>query len=79
MSGRCGAEAEADGGEDPADGAGAQAVSEPDRFALDVSVSPGGVLLRQAQLEVTDLVTEGWAAGLIRVGPLLRDQAAVPG
>lgn len=34
------------GGEDSADGVCAQAVSESGEFAVDASVSPGGVLLR---------------------------------
>jgi hypothetical protein len=67
------------GCEDPADGACAQAVSDPDQFTLDAVVAPGRILLRQVHHEVTDLVTDEWAARPVRVGPLFRDQAAVPG
>jgi hypothetical protein len=69
---------EAGGGQDPADRFRAQAVSEPDEFTLDAAVAPGRILLRQVHHEVTDLVTDRWAAGPVRVGPLFRDQAAVP-
>jgi hypothetical protein len=55
------------GGENLADGACAQVMSESGEFALDASVSPGGVLLRQTHHEVTDLLTDGWAAGPIGV------------
>jgi hypothetical protein len=70
---------EAGGGQDAADRARAQAMSQPDQFALDASVSPGRILLSQAQHKVMDLVAEGWAAGLVWIGSLLGDQAAVPG
>jgi hypothetical protein len=73
----CGAEV--GGGEDSADGACAQVMSEPGEFGLDASVSPGWILLRQTQHEVTDLIADRWAAGAVRVGPFFRDQAAVPG
>jgi hypothetical protein len=36
------------GGEDPADSACAQAVSEPDEFALDAAVAPGRILVCQS-------------------------------
>jgi hypothetical protein len=45
VSGRRGAGAETGGGEDPTDGARTEAVSEPGEFAVDTSVTPGGVLL----------------------------------
>jgi len=70
---------ETGGGEDPTDGARAESVSEAGEFVLNASVTPGGVLLRQTHREVTDLVTDGWAAGSVGVGPFFRDQAAVPG
>jgi hypothetical protein len=50
----------------------------PSSFALDASVAPGRILLRYAQHQVTNLVTDRWAAGLVGIGPLLGDQAAVP-
>lgn len=40
--------AEAGGGQDPADGARAQAVSESEEFALDASVAPGRIFLCQS-------------------------------
>ena len=73
----CGAEA--GGGQDPADRARAQAVSEPGEFALDAAVAPGGILLGQAQHQVADLVTDRWAAGPVGSRSILGDQAAVPG
>jgi hypothetical protein len=69
----------AGGGQDAADRARAQAMSKPGEFAVDASVAPGRVLLRQAQHQLTDLVAEGRAAGLVWIGPLLGGQAAVPG
>jgi hypothetical protein len=36
------------GGEDPADSACAQAVSEPDELALDAAVAPGRILMCQS-------------------------------
>jgi hypothetical protein len=50
---------EAGGGQDAADRALAQAMSQPDQFALDTTMAPGRILLRHAQHQVTDLVTEG--------------------
>ena len=80
-SGVCSAwcRAEPGGGQDPADRARAHAVSEPGEFALDAAVSPGRILLGQAQHQVTDLVADRWAAGPVRIGPFPGDQAAVPG
>jgi hypothetical protein len=57
--------AEAGGGQDPADGACAEAVPETEQFALDATVAPGGIFLRQAQHELTDLAADGWATGLV--------------
>jgi hypothetical protein len=56
---RCGAYA--GGGEDPADRARAQTVSEPGEFTLDSPVTPGRILVCQAPHQVTDLLTEGRA------------------
>lgn len=53
-------------------------MSKPGEFAVDASVAPGLILPRQARHQVTDLVTEGRAAGLVWIGPVLGDQAAVP-
>jgi hypothetical protein len=66
----CGAEV--GGGEDSVDGACAQVMSEPGQFAVDVSVSPGRIFLRQAHHEVRDLVTDRWRAGAVGVGPFFR-------
>jgi hypothetical protein len=73
----CGAEV--GGGQDSPDGARAQAVSQPDEFALDAPVTPGWILLGQTHHDIADLVTDRWAARPVRVGPFLPDQAAVPG
>ncbi len=54
-------------------------MSQPDQFALDTAMAPGRILLRHAQHQVTDLVTEGRPAGLVWIGPLPDDQATVPG
>lgn len=66
------------GGQDSADGARAQPVPQPEEFALDASMTPGWILLRQAQHQATDLIVEGRATGPVRVGPLPGNQAAVP-
>jgi hypothetical protein len=55
-------------GQDPADRAGTEAVSEPEEFTLDATVTPGRILLRQAHHEAADLVTDRWAAGPVRIG-----------
>ena len=44
------------GGQDPSDGACADAVAESDEFALDPAVAPGGVLPCQAQHQAPDFV-----------------------
>ena len=72
----CGAEVS--GGQDSADGARAQAVSQPDEFALDAPVAPGWILVGQTHHDVADLITDWWAARPVRISPLLPDQAAVP-
>jgi hypothetical protein len=65
--------------QDPADRTGAQTVSEPTEFPVEAPVAPGEVLVCQAQDQVTELVTDRWATGLVGIGPLSGDQAAVPG
>jgi hypothetical protein len=67
------------GGQDAADGAGADVVSESGELALDAAVTPGWVLLCQADDELTELVVEARTTGQARVGPFLGDQASVPG
>jgi hypothetical protein len=67
------------GGQDPADGAGADVVSESGELALDAAVSPARVLPGQPDNELTQLAVDARAAWPARVGPLFRDQVAVPG
>ena len=66
------------GGQDSANSASAQAVSEPGEFALDTSVAPGRISVGQTQHQVTNLVADRRATGPVWVGPLFRDQSAVP-
>jgi hypothetical protein len=66
-------------GQDAADGAGADVVSESGEFALDAAVSPARVLPRQPDDELTQLAADAGAARPVRVGPFLGDQASVPG
>jgi hypothetical protein len=73
----CGAEV--GGGEDSAEGACAQVMSESGEFAVDALVSPGRILLCQTHHEVRDLIIDRWAVGPVWVGPFFRDQAVVPG
>jgi hypothetical protein len=70
---------EAGSGQDPADRADAQAVSEPEQFALEAAVAPRRVLVCQAQDQVAEFVADWWAARLVGVGPFSGDQVAVPG
>ena len=67
------------GGQDAADGAGADVVSEPGELALDAAVSPARVLPGQPDNEFTQLAVDARATGRVRVGPFLGDQAVVPG
>jgi hypothetical protein len=64
--------------EDPADGRRADVVAEFEEFALDTLVAPGLVLAGHPLDERGDGRGEGWATGLVRVGPLLGDQPLVP-
>jgi hypothetical protein len=50
------------GSQNPVDGAGAQPVSEPGQFTVDPAMAPGGILLCQAQNQLTDLLGDQWAA-----------------
>jgi len=67
------------GGQDAADGAGADVVSEPGELALDAAVSPAGVFPCQLDDELTELVVDARATGPAWVGPFLGDQASVSG
>jgi hypothetical protein len=51
----------------------------PASFALDAAVAPGRILLREAQHQLADLVTDRWAARPVRIGPFFLDHVAVPG
>jgi len=66
-------------GEDAADGAGADVVSESGELALDAAVSPARVFPCKADNELTELAVDARATGSVRVGPFLGDQASVPG
>jgi hypothetical protein len=67
------------GGQDAADGAGADVVSEPGELTLDAAVSPARVVPCQADDELAELAVDARAARSVRVGPFLGDQAPVPG
>jgi hypothetical protein len=67
------------GAQDPLHGRCADAVTEPAEFAVDSAVSPGGVLPRQSQHQVVDVLAGARSAGPVRVRPFAGDQAAVPG
>lgn len=77
--GLAGRRADPGGGEDPADGAGADPMAEPDQFALHAPVSPAGILAGEPEDKVAYLVADGWPSGPVGVGPVPADQAAVPG
>jgi hypothetical protein len=63
--------------EDAADGGGAGPVAELEQLALDALVSPAMVLGGEPPGERGDLGTDRWTSGLVRVGPLLTDQATM--
>jgi hypothetical protein len=67
------------GGQDAADGASADVVTEAGELALDAAVSPARVLPCQPDDELTELAVDGRTSRPARVGPLLGEQAAVPG
>jgi hypothetical protein len=73
-----GRRADPGGGEDPADGAGADPVAETDQFALHAAMAPVRVLPGQPEDEVTYLVADRRAAGPVGVCPVPGDEAAVP-
>ena len=64
--------------EGSAEGGCADAVAELEEFAVDALVAPGFVLAGHPLDERGDGRVEGWAAGVVRVGPFLGHQAAVP-
>jgi hypothetical protein len=66
-------------GQDAADGAGADVVSEAGELALDAAVSPAGVLPCKADDELAEFAVDARAARPAGVGPFLTDQAPVPG
>ena len=65
--------------EDPADGGGADAVSEAVQFALDSQVAPAGIVPGHP----LDQTGDGWVgwrtAGPVRVGPVAGHQSPMPG
>jgi hypothetical protein len=67
------------GGQDAADGAGADVVSEAGELALDAAVSPPRILSCQPEDELAQLAVDARTTGRARVGPLLGDQTSVPG
>jgi hypothetical protein len=67
------------GGQDPADGAGADAVSESGELSVVAAVSPARVLPCQPDDELAELVVDARTTWRVRVGPFLGDQASVPG
>jgi hypothetical protein len=68
-----------DARENPADGGGADLVSEAAQFAVYAAESPAGVLGAQLGDEVAQFIGEGWAAWGRRLSPFLLDQTLVPG
>jgi hypothetical protein len=67
------------GGQDAADGTGADVVSERGELALDAAVSPTRVVPCQPDNELAQLAVDARAARPVRVGPFLGNQASVPG
>jgi hypothetical protein len=65
--------------EDPPDGSGADAVTEPDQLALDAAMAPRRILAGQPDHQFADLLVDRWAARPVRIRPLPPDQPAVPG
>jgi hypothetical protein len=53
-------------------------VAELEQLALDALVAPVFVLAGHAVDQRDDDWVDGWAPGVVRVGPLLGDQAAMP-
>jgi len=64
--------------QDPADCRGADAVAEFEQLTLHPAISPARVLRRHPYDQRGDGSVDRWAAGSIRVGPLLAHEAAMP-
>ena len=65
--------------QDGPDGGGADLVAEAGEFAVDASISPGGVLGGQADDQGAQAGGDGWSAGSGRLGgPAAGDELAVP-
>jgi hypothetical protein len=65
--------------QDRPDGRGADPVAEAGEFAVDASISPGGILGGQADDEGAQAGGDGWSTGLGRLsGPAAGDELAVP-
>ena len=74
---RCGVDP--GGVQDRPDGGGADLVAEAGEFAVDASISPGGVLGGQAHDQGTQAGGDGWSTGPDGLGgPAAGDQLAVP-
>ena len=54
-------------------------MTEADKLALNAPVAPAWILPGKPQDKVADLVADAWAAGPVRIRPVPRDQAPVPG
>jgi hypothetical protein len=65
-------------GEDAADGASADPVTEADQLTLHAAVAPAWVVPGEPQDEVADFVADAWTAGPVRIRPVPRDQAPAP-
>ncbi len=57
----------------------ADAVTEPTQLAMHPAVSPRGILPRQSQHQIADVLARPRTARSARIRPLARDQSAVPG
>jgi hypothetical protein len=60
-------------------GGWADSAAESVEFAVDTAVSPAGVLGGEPGDEVADVVWQRWTSWWRGLGPLLGDQALVPG
>jgi hypothetical protein len=66
-------------GQDPPDRSRADPVSEAEELTLDATVPPPRVLPGQSPDQLPDLLRNRRAPGGFRIGPLVLDQAPVPG
>ena len=66
-------------GQDPPDGSRADAIAEAEELTLDAPVPPPRVLTGQPPDQLADLLWDRRTSGGVRVGPLVLDDAPVPG